>query len=87
MDTEIMESELLQEKEVTKESGDDSGHATETEDEDSHDQDHDKEDIHHSSSPDTHTDQPYERQIGKHMSRIRFLMHFIRISRSGYLDS
>ena len=84
MDTEIMESELLQEKEVTKESGDDSGHATETEDEDSHDQDHDKEDIHHSSSPDTHTDQPYERQIGKHMSRIRFLMHFIRISR--YLD-
>ena len=85
MDTEIMESELLQEKEVTKESGDDSGHATETEDEDSHDQD--KEDIHHSSSPDTHTDQPYERQIGKHMSRIRFLMHFIRISRSGYLDS
>ena len=89
MDTEIMESELLQEKEVTKESGDDSGHATETEDEDSHDQDHerDKEDIHHSSSSDTHTDQPYERQIGKHMSRIRFLMHFIRISRSGYLDS
>ena len=87
MDTEIMESELLQEKEVTKESGDDSGHATETEDEDSHDQDHDKEDIHHSSSPDTHTDQPYERQIGKHMSRIRFLVHFIRISRSGYLDS
>ena len=84
MDTEIMESELLQEKEVTKESGDDSGHATETEDEDSHDQDHDKEDIHHSSSPDTHTDQPYERQIGKHMSRIRFLMPFIRISRSGY---
>ena len=87
MDTEIMESELLQEKEVTKESGDDSGHATETEDEDSHDQDHDKEDIHHSSSPDTHTDQPYERQIGKHMSRIRFLMLIIRISRSGYLDS
>ena len=89
MDTEIMESELLKKKEVTKESGDDSGHATETEDEDSQDQgqDHDKEDIHHSSSPDTHTDQPYERQIGKHMSRIRFLMLIIRISRSGYLDS
>ena len=49
MDTEIMETQLLQEKEVTKESGDDSGHATETEDEDSHD--HDKEDLQHSSSP------------------------------------
>ena len=75
MDTEIMETQLLQEKEVTKESGDDSGHATETEDEDSHDLDtEDTEDLQHSSSPDTHTDQPYERQIGEHMSRSRFLI-------------
>ena len=84
MDTEIMETQLLQEKEVTKESGDDSGHATETEDEDSHDQDHGKEDLHHSSSPDTHTDQPYERQIGEHMSRSRFLIIWCILSK--YLD-
>ena len=63
------ETQLLQEKEVTKESGDDSGHATETEDEDSHD--HDK-GPHQSSSPDTNTDQPHGRQIGEHMIRIRF---------------
>ena len=82
MDTEIMETQLLQEKEVTKESGDDSGHATETEDEDSHD--HDKEHTHHSSSTDTHTDQPYERQIGEHMSRSRFLIIWCILSK--YLD-